>query len=899
MSEFSLLHCLYRIIVSPIEMMFDMIFSIAFGSIRSVWIAIFILSIAVNVFTLPLYAMAEKKQRSVRELDKKSAPWIAHIRKTFRGDERTMRQQAYLKECGKNPFDSLLGIIPLLLQIPFFIAAYNFLSRLTLLEKAGFLWISDLSRADGLMCIGFLSVNILPLLMTLINIISSLIYTRDAGLEEKAQLILVALVFLILLYGSPSGVVLYWTMNNVFSLFKNIAYLIKDKYFPHIKKKQMDDTDRNTIFLDRSVMRCYTAMVVFMAVLCGLLIPTMLVASSPLGFIDRVNVINPVMHVFNTFLIAGGAFILWGMVVFLLATPKVRRISFVVILIGIILGLYDYFAYGRRPGALSENLVYSEQHLFSDDELLFNTQACLILIAIMLILVVLVKKKQERIHINKIIGILTNLFISAVAAIMIISGINILKIKKEYDHFIKMSDDFSLQSVSVDAADNIVLSKNEENVILIMLDRQIGAYVPYMLQEKPELKEIFDGFTYFPNTVSTGDHTLYGAPGLLGGYEYTTENINKRDDVLLKEKHNEALLMMPLMFLKQGYDVYVYDMPYADYKDIPDMSIYKQYPEIHAGYISKNDPLGKSSSEKNGADNGKVIFAYSFSKLLPVLLQEPFYGGGSYMLTERRFPYSGARAEKYLEDLGRLPEMNPLSDTEAVKCYNQLSNVKDMLSVSDNVSPAYVVFDNELSHNTADIKEPEYIPEDLPDNRLYDELYADRFTLANGESLENGRLAYYQVNMMTLLSVGRILERMKELGVYDNTRIIIVSDHGYHVGDSEKMIFSYAEGEYDTEYSYPILMVKAAGDRGFSTDESFMTNADVPVIAMSGIVEDMTNPFTGNPVTDKEKYEKPVLVLDCKTIDPDPKAYTFDEGRWFSVEGDRRDMSNWKYLGEW
>ena len=48
-----------------------------------------------------------------------------------------------------------------------------------------------------------------------------------------------------------------------------------------------------------------------------------------------------------------------------------------------------------------------------------------------------------------------------------------------------------------------------------MLDRAISMYVPYILNEKPELQEQFSGFTFFPNTISFGATTNIGTPGLL------------------------------------------------------------------------------------------------------------------------------------------------------------------------------------------------------------------------------------------------------------------------------------------------------------------------------------------------------------------------------------------------
>ena len=124
-------------------------------------------------------------------------------------------------------------------------------------------------------------------------------------------------------------------------------------------------------------------------------------------------------------------------------------------------------------------------------------------------------------------------------------------------------------------------SPQGKNVVVIMLDRAVNGFIPYIMNEKPELKAQFDGFTYYPNTLSYGYHTNIAAPALFGGYEYTPEGMAERPEVSLKEKHNEALKVMPLNFLREGYEVTVCDAPYANYQWIPDLSIYDDYPEIH------------------------------------------------------------------------------------------------------------------------------------------------------------------------------------------------------------------------------------------------------------------------------------------------------------------------------
>lgn len=64
--------------------------------------------------------------------------------------------------------------------------------------------------------------------MTAINLLSGYVYATDMSRNEKVTIVVVALFFLVLLYNSPSSLLVYWTFNNVFSLVKNLYYKKKE-----------------------------------------------------------------------------------------------------------------------------------------------------------------------------------------------------------------------------------------------------------------------------------------------------------------------------------------------------------------------------------------------------------------------------------------------------------------------------------------------------------------------------------------------------------------------------------------------------------------------------------------------------------------------------------------------
>jgi hypothetical protein len=92
-----------------------------------------------------------------------------------------------------------------------------------------FLFIKNLGLQDNL--IG--GVNLLPILMTLINMLAVMCMTSFP--KERKQSYTVAVFFLILLYMSPAGLVLYWTWNNIINLFRYLFIYLKGKKFSVIK----------------------------------------------------------------------------------------------------------------------------------------------------------------------------------------------------------------------------------------------------------------------------------------------------------------------------------------------------------------------------------------------------------------------------------------------------------------------------------------------------------------------------------------------------------------------------------------------------------------------------------------------------------------------------------------
>lgn len=214
----------FLIFISPLMFCMKHILEFGYNLTGSYGVSIIILSLVVNTVLLPLYYLAEKWQNKERRIQKTMAPELLQAKKDFQGEERYNKTVEIYKKYSYHPIYSFRTSFGFLIQVPFFIAAYTLLSKYAGIKGESFIFIADLGLMDSLIGIGSFKVNLLPIIMTIFNLLSSFVYTKDLSRSEKNKLILMSLVFLVLLYTSPAGLVMYWTFNNIYSLVKNTVH---------------------------------------------------------------------------------------------------------------------------------------------------------------------------------------------------------------------------------------------------------------------------------------------------------------------------------------------------------------------------------------------------------------------------------------------------------------------------------------------------------------------------------------------------------------------------------------------------------------------------------------------------------------------------------------------------
>ncbi len=900
------LEILDSLLFRPLQYLFELIYMNVYRVIGSPGLSIIALSLVMNCLLLPLYKRADALQEEERQTEARLSAGVAQIKKAFRGDERMMILQTYYRQNNYKPTYVLRGAVSLLLEIPFFMAAYRFLSNLTLLQGVALGPIADLGVPDGLLVLGGVHINILPILMTTVNLVSCVIFTQGAPLKSKLQLYGMAIFFLFFLYDSPSGLVFYWTLNNLFSLGKTVFYKLKDpqkilrggasllglgmlvwilffyrQHRPivktvvllaggllqlplvlhrmHIQKKQREEKPADA--------RLFFLAAFFLAVFAGAYIPLSVLASSAEEFVNALHYQSPLWFVVSSFCLALGSFVIWPGVFYGMAETGTKKKYEKAVFVLMCAAILNFMAFGKNLGVLTSSLRY-EKFSPTLSEVLWNGAA----VAAVGLAAVLLLGKWEH-SLKRVITVL-------LLATVVVSGVNAANVNGQVSGLRHTTDDSGETPA-------YTLSKNGKNVVVIMMDRAMGEFVPVIFQEKPELQEQFDGFTAYTNVVSAGAFTNFGVPSLMGGYEYTVENLNKRSEESLQEKHNEALKVMPVLFLQNGFDVTVMQPPYANYMWIPDLGIYSDYPQIKRYNVEET----LEGYESWAAANMRNFFMYSLMRVSPTALQIYIYDKGNY------------NGSNQTDDVGLYTEVDAHSSTginsEFMRSYEVLTNLPSMTQISEGTENTFHFMANDATHDVQLLQAPDYVPQAETDNTEYDLEHEDRF-VTDGAALrmyDFTQFEHYSANMAAMLRLGNWFDYLRQNGVYDNTRIILVSDHGKGLNANEKRILP--DGT-DTEFFYPILLVKDFGAKGFAYSDAFMTTADVPTLATMDLIRDPVNPFTGNPInSDQKEQGKTYVFYSTKWDVKENNGTQFLPGTWYRIDNQNmQEKNNWVRVGE-
>lgn len=185
---------------------------------------IILLTVLIKIIFHPLSIKSFESTAKIQKIQ----PEIKKLQEKFKNQpEKLQVEMAQLYKTDKvNPFG---GCLPILIQIPIFFALFSTLSHAIELRGSSFmLWITDLSRPDTIGYLAGFPINVLPILMGLSMFLQQKMMPlpeSGTGASPQTMLFFMPILITVLFWGFPSGLVLYWFVNNLVSIGEQYLYL--------------------------------------------------------------------------------------------------------------------------------------------------------------------------------------------------------------------------------------------------------------------------------------------------------------------------------------------------------------------------------------------------------------------------------------------------------------------------------------------------------------------------------------------------------------------------------------------------------------------------------------------------------------------------------------------------
>ncbi len=374
-------------------------------------------------------------------------------------------------------------------------------------------------------------------------------------------------------------------------------------------------------------------------------------------------------------------------------------------------------------------------------------------------------------------------------------------------------------------------SRTGKNIVVILFDMMTGGDIPRIFKEHPELAETYNGFIWYPNTLTVGDNTATSMASMYGGKIYSPAEINKNNfNKSLLEIITESYEVLPNLLKEKNY-VTAYTNPEYYFSPRGDVDVLNKK-GIIAGFNKDYVPYWKNINRekeeyvaKFDTTSIRLLTMVSLFKASPVLLKSIIYDNGDWLIIEK-------------------DEIKNKAYNFALESWAFLDLMKD-ISNTNETQNTFKYFHNYITHEPyAMSKEGVLQKEEYPDPSAGDNIHGDN--------------AYYSAKA-AILATARWIDWLKKEKIYDNTMIILVSDHGHPFTESPMITPDFKNQDITSNIftrSQAFLMVKKFNnDKDFKTDWRFMSNGDIPSIICeaAGIYNEKIgkDPTTGEPLQNR------------------------------------------------
>ena len=204
------------------------------GLCGSYGIAIILLTIIVRALFWPVTQKANSSMRRMQKIQPKIKALQEQYKETpMDTPDDVSRKKAELNQKMMELYrvekvNPVGGCLPVILQIPVFIALYSALDSAVELRNVPFLWCTDLSRPDlvgpklpfALPFLGQVGLHPLVIAMTLLMVLQQKMTPSSMDSTQQKMMMLMPVIMLFMFYNLPSGLTLYWTVSQIFSILQ-------------------------------------------------------------------------------------------------------------------------------------------------------------------------------------------------------------------------------------------------------------------------------------------------------------------------------------------------------------------------------------------------------------------------------------------------------------------------------------------------------------------------------------------------------------------------------------------------------------------------------------------------------------------------------------------------------
>lgn len=513
---------LYKYTIYPLECIYKVLYLFFAEALDHYGLALIVLSLMTSFIIHPFMKWATKLQKEEKHLQDVMKPQLDIIKEDSKGAEQYERIQRMYKRYGYHPVMAIRSAIGVALQIPFLMAAFYMLSKLPDIQGVPWGFIKDLGKPDSLLLGRF---NVLPFVMTAVNLLGAYT-TKGFNKRDRLQAIVIATLFLVLLYTAPSALLIYWTCNNLWTFLGNSKDIVFEKYnisTPAIRIKGKNITEW-FIGMPDELYVCLG-----LAVTVCVLIPAdvYLVNSGELWFTLR-DLLK--------YLVPGAAvvFVVLTAIYFILQRNLLRA-GFAALVLGLLLGFWlQSYVINLDYGILDGRTI---QWGALKKEAVFNCIAWLICIILPFIGLKYLQADKFVKFAKKIALLL--LFVQLISSFYTAGSSKNAASKKPNDTILTTEGEFT--------------ASTNDNIIVFVLDAFESKVFQEIQQKEPDLIQKFNGFTHYPDAVSYFGLTDYSLPQMLTNRVYSNKG-GYSDYLKIAWKKNPFYEILK----RNNYDVRIY-----------------------------------------------------------------------------------------------------------------------------------------------------------------------------------------------------------------------------------------------------------------------------------------------------------------------------------------------------